>query len=231
MQQRIHYKSFLWFPSSFDGNKVTLDEYISRMKEDQDVIYYACGESIPRIEMLPQIELVKDKGFEVLYFTQDVDEFAIKMMMEYKGKKFKSVSDGDLNLETEEEKEEAKKTSEENQDMFRFMQETLSGKVKEVRLSTKLKSHPVCLSAEGNITIEMEKVLNSMPQNDGNKVTAEKCLELNPAHPVFEKLKSLFSTDKDKLAEYTKILYSQALLIEGISIENPVEYANLVCRT
>lgn len=222
-------QDLLMFPSSFDGNKVTLDEYVSRMKEDQDVIYYACGESIPRIEMLPQIELVKEKGFEVLYFTQDVDEFAIKMMMEYKGKKFKSVSDGDLDLETEEEKEETKKTSEENQDMFKFMQETLDGKVKEVRLSTKLKSHPVCLSAEGNITIEMEKVLNSMPQNDGNKVTAEKCLELNPSHPVFEKLKSLYTADKDKLAEYTKILYSQALLIEGMSIENPVEFANLIC--
>jgi molecular chaperone HtpG len=113
--------------------------------------------------------------------------------------------------------------------MFKFMQETLDGKVKEVRLSTKLKSHPVCLSAEGNITIEMEKVLNSMPQNDGNKVTAEKCLELNPSHPVFEKLKSLYTADKDKLAEYTKILYSQALLIEGMSIENPVEFANLIC--
>ncbi|MBQ9375711.1 MAG: molecular chaperone HtpG [Ruminococcus sp.] len=222
-------QDLLLFPSSFENSKVTLDEYVSRMKEDQDVIYYACGESIPRIEMLPQLELVKDKGYEVLYFTQDVDEFAIKMLMEYKGKKFKSVSDGDLDLESDEQKEEAKKVAEENGDMFKFMQEALGDKVKEVRLSTKLKSHPVCLSAAGDITIEMEKVLNSMPQNDGNKVKAEKCLELNATHPVFEKLRELYSTDKDKLKQYTNILYSQALLIEGMSIENPVEFANMIC--
>lgn len=222
-------QDLLMFPSSFDGKNVTLSEYVSRMKEGQDVIYYACGESIPRIEMLPQIELVKDKGYEILYFTQDIDEFAAKMLGEYSGKKFKSVSDGDLDLETEEEKEETKKASEENQDMFKFMKEALGDKVKEVRVSTKLKSHPVCLSAEGNITIEMEKVLNAMPQNEGKQVKAEKCLELNPSHPVFAKLKTLYAEDKDKLAEYTKILYSEALLIEGISIENPVEFANLVC--
>ncbi len=222
-------QDLILFPSSFENSKVTLDEYVSRMKDGQEVIYYACGESIPRIEMLPQLELVKDKGFEVLYFTQDVDEFAIKMLMEYKGKKFKSISDGDLDLETEDEKKETAKASEENKDMFKFMQEALGDKVKEVRLSTKLKSHPVCLSADGDITIEMEKVLNSMPQNDGNKVKAEKCLELNASHPVFEKLKSLYATDKDKLADYAKILYSEALLIEGMSIENPVEFANLIC--
>lgn len=222
-------QDLILFPSSFENSKVTLDEYVSRMKDGQEVIYYACGETIPRIEMLPQLELVKDKGFEVLYFTQDVDEFAIKMLMEYKGKKFKSISDGDLDLETEDEKKETAKASEENKDMFKFMQEALGDKVKEVRLSTKLKSHPVCLSADGDITIEMEKVLNSMPQNDGNKVKAEKCLELNASHPVFEKLKSLYATDKDKLADYAKILYSEALLIEGMSIENPVEFANLIC--
>ena len=222
-------QDLLMFPSSFDGKNVTLNEYVERMKEGQEEIYYACGESIPRIEMLPQLERVKDKGFEVLYFTHDVDEFAIKMMMEYKSKKFKSISDVDLDLETEEEKEESKKTSEENQDMFKFMKEALGDKVKEVRISTKLKSHPVCLSAEGNITLEMEKVLNAMPQNEGKQVKAEKCLELNPNHPVFEKLKALFVSDKDKLKDYAQILYSQALLIEGISIENPVEFANLIC--
>lgn len=223
-------QDLLMFPSSFDGKNVTLAEYVDRMKEDQEDIYYACGESIARIEMLPQLERVKDKGYEVLYFTHDVDEFAIKMMIEYKGKKFKSISDVDLDLETEEEKEESKKVSEENQDMFKFMQEALGGKVKEVRISKKLKSHPVCLSADGNITLEMEKVLNAMPQNEGNQVKAEKCLELNPAHPVFAKLKELYASDKDKLKDYTQILYSQALLIEGISIENPVEFANLVCN-
>ena len=135
----------------------------------------------------------------------------------------------DFYYETEEEKEESKKTSEENQDMFKFMKEALGDKVKEVRISTKLKSHPVCLSAEGNITLEMEKVLNAMPQNEGKQVKAEKCLELNPNHPVFEKLKALFVSDKDKLKDYAQTLYSQALLIEGISIENPVEFANLIC--
>lgn len=222
-------QELLMFPSSFDGKNVTLAEYVERMKEGQDNIFYACGENIARIEMLPQLERVKDKGYEVLYFTQDVDEFAIKMMMEYKGKQFKSISDVDLDLETEEEKEESKKASEENQEMFKFMQEALVDKVKAVRISTKLKSHPVCLSAEGNITLEMEKVLNAMPQNEGKPVKAEKCLELNPSHPVFSKLKNLYENDKDKLKEYTKILYSQALLIEGISIENPVEFANLIC--
>ncbi len=222
-------EDLLMFPSSFDGKNVTLAEYVSRMKEGQEEIYYACGESIPRIEMLPQLEKVKDKGYEVLYFTQDVDEFAIKVMMQYKDKKFKSISDGDFDIDTDEEKEEAKKTAEENKDMFAFMTEALEGKVKDVRLSKKLKSHPVCLSAEGNITIEMEKVLNSMPQNENKDVKAEKCLELNASHPIFEKLKDLYSTDKDKLKDYTKLLYSQALLIEGLSVENPVEFANLIC--
>ena len=212
-------KDLLMFPSSFDGKNVTLKEYVSRMKEDQKEIYYACGETKERIEMLPQLEKIKDKGYEVLYFTQDVDEFAIKVMINYDGKPFKSISDADLDLDTEEEKEEAKKLDEENKDMFTFMQEAIADKVKTVRLSKKLKTHPVCLSSDGSITIEMEKVLNAMPQNDGNKVKAEKALEINPNHPIFEKLK-----------DYAKLLYDQALLIEGMSIDNPVEFANLVCE-
>ena len=175
------------------------------------------------------MERVKDKGYEVLYLTHDVDEFAVKVMMKYKDHPFRSISDNELNLETDEEKEEAKKTAEENKDMFKFMTDALDGKVKEVRLSSRLKSHPVCLSAEGNITIEMEKVLNAMPQNNGEKVKAEKALEINPEHPIFAKLKELFESDKDKLGEYTKLLYDQALLIEGMSIDDPVEFANLVC--
>lgn len=223
-------KDLLMFPSSFDGKNVTLKEYVSRMKEDQKEIYYACGETKERIEMLPQLEKIKDKGYEVLYFTQDVDEFAIKVMINYDGKPFKSISDADLDLDTEEEKEEAKKLDEENKDMFTFMQEAIADKVKTVRLSKKLKTHPVCLSSDGSITIEMEKVLNAMPQNDGNKVKAEKALEINPNHPIFEKLKDLYANDKDKLKDYTKLLYDQALLIEGMSIDNPVEFANLVCE-
>lgn len=223
-------KDLLMFPSSFDGKNVTLKEYVSRMKEDQKEIYYACGETKERIEMLPQLEKIKDKGYEVLYFTQDVDEFAIKVMINYDGKPFQSISDADLDLDTEEEKEEAKKLDEENKDMFTFMQEAIADKVKTVRLSKKLKTHPVCLSSDGSITIEMEKVLNAMPQNDGNKVKAEKALEINPNHPIFEKLKDLYANDKDKLKDYTKLLYDQALLIEGMSIDNPVEFANLVCE-
>lgn len=223
-------KDLLMFPSSFDGKNVTLKEYVSRMKEDQKEIYYACGETKERIEMLPQLEKIKDKGYEVLYFTQDVDEFAIKVMINYDGKPFKSISDADLDLDTEEEKEEAKKLDEENKDMFTFMQEAIADKVKTVRLSKKLKTHPVCLSSDGSITIEMEKVLNAMPQNDGNKVKAEKALEINPNHPIFEKLKDLYVNDKDKLKDYAKLLYDQALLIEGMSIDNPVEFANLVCE-
>lgn len=223
-------KDLLMFPSSFDGKNVTLKEYVSRMKEDQKEIYYACGETKERIEMLPQLEKIKDKGYEVLYFTQDVDEFAIKVMINYDGKPFKSISDADLDLDTEEEKEEAKKLDEENKDMFTFMQEAIADKVKTVRLSKKLKTHPVCLSSDGSITIEMEKVLNAMPQNDDNKVKAEKALEINPNHPIFEKLKDLYANDKDKLKDYAKLLYDQALLIEGMSIDNPVEFANLVCE-
>lgn len=234
-------KDLLMFASSFKpevkegeetkpAGKVTLAEYVDRMKEDQKYIYYACGESAAKIELLPAFEKVREKGYEVLYFTQDVDEFAIKVMMKYQDKPFKSITDSDLDIESEEEKEENKKTSEESKDMLDFMKEALGGKVKEVRLSSRLKSHPVCLSSEGQVSIEMEKVLNSMPQNDSNRVTAQKSLELNASHPVFAKLKELYGTDKDKLADYTKLLYSQALMIEGLTVENPVEFADLICK-
>ena len=223
-------QDLLMFPSSFEGKNVTLDEYVERMKDEQKYIFYACGESNERIEKLPQLEKVKEKGYEVLYCTQDIDEFALKVLMKYKDKEFKSISDADLDLDTEEEKEQAKKLDEENKDMFEFMQKAIADKVKTVRLSKKLKSHPVCLSSDGGpITIEMEKVLNAMPQNNGEKVKAEKALEINPEHPIFAKLKELFESDKDKLGEYTKLLYDQALLIEGMSIDDPVEFANLVC--
>ena len=221
-------KDLLIFPSTFEGKNVTLAEYVSRMKEGQEDIYYACGETKERIDLLPQMEAFKDKGYEVLYFTQDVDEFAIKVLMEYEGKHFKSISDAELDLDSEEEKEEAKKLADNSKEMLEYMQKAIADKVKTVRLSSKLKSHPVCLSSDGNITIEMEKVLNSMPQND-NKVKAEKALEINPNHAIFEKLKSLYDSDKDKLSDYTKLLYAQAQLIEGLPIEDPVEFANLVC--
>lgn len=222
-------KDLLMFNSSFGDKKTTLDEYVSRMKEDQEFIFYACGESVKRIESLPQTELVKDKGYEILYFTDEVDEFAIKVLIDYNGKKFKSVSDNDLDLGTTEEKEETKKQAEDSKDMFEFMKEALGDKVTEVKLSSRLKNAPVCISSTGPLSLDMEKVLNAMPQNADKQVKAQKALELNAAHPIFEKLKSLFESDKDMLTKYTKLLYSQALLIEGMSIEDPVELSNMIC--
>lgn len=222
-------KDLLLFASSFSDKKTSLEEYVSRMKEDQEFIFYACGDSVKRIESLPQTELVKEKGYEILYFTDEVDEFAIKVLIDYNGKKFKSVSDNDLDLGTTEEKEEVKKQTEDNKDMFEFMKEALGDRVAEVKLSSRLKNAPVCISSNGPLTLEMEKVLNAMPQNADKQVKAQKALELNASHPVFAKLQTLFETDKDMLTKYTKLLYSQALLIEGMSIEDPVELSNMIC--
>ena len=222
-------QDLLLFKSSFESKMVTLDEYVSRMKDDQKYIYYACGESEARIDMLPQTEAVKDKGYEILYFTDDVDEFTIKMIMNYKEKEFKSISASDLDLTTDEEKEEVKKKTEDSKGMFDYMKEVLGDKVSEVRLSSKLKTHPVCLSSDGQVSIEMEKVLNSMPQNNENKVKSEKALEINASHPIYDKLTSLYESDKDKLKIYAELLYNQALLIEGMSIENPLEFSNQIC--
>lgn len=220
-------QDLLMFKSSF-GGYVTLEEYVSRMKEEQKYIYFASGSSVARIEGLPQTELVKDKGFEILYFTDHVDEFCIQMMHDYEGKEYKSVSSEDLGLETEAEKEEIKKEEEDNKDLFDFMTEKLSGKVKAVRLSHRLKSHPVCITSEGMLSVEMEKVLSAMPTEQNAR--AEKILEINASHPIYNKLKALYETDKDKVAEYGDILYSQALLIEGMAIENPVEFTNKICE-
>lgn len=221
-------KDLLLFTSSFEDKYATLAEYVSRMKEEQKYIYYASGPSVSRIEHLPQAELVKDKGYEILYFTDDVDEFAIQMLMEYDGKQFKSISSGDLGLETEEEKQELDKQAEENKGLFDLMKETLGDKVKGVRLSKRLKTHPVCLTSEGALSIEMEKVLNAMPNDQ--KVEANKVLEINAAHPIFEKLTKLYDSDQDKLKEYCDMLYTQAMLIEGMPIEDPVAFSNQVCR-
>lgn len=206
---------------------VTLAEYVSRMAEDQKYIYYAVGESIERIEKLPQTELLLDKGYEILYFTDDVDEFAIKMLMDYKEKEFKSVSSGDLGIETEESKN-SDEQNKENKDLFDAMKDILSDKVKEVRVSKKLKNHPVCLSSDGELSIEMEKILNSFPNNGNIKV--DKILEINPNHPVFKSLRDAYENDKEKLKLYTNLLYNQALLIEGLSIQDPVEFTNDICK-
>lgn len=221
-------QDLIMFHSSSENKLVTLDEYVSRMKEEQKYIYYVSGESIAKIEQLPQIELLKDKEYEVLYLTDDIDEFAIRVLMNYKEKEFKSISEGDLGLETEEEKKEIAKKSEDNKELFTLLKDSLDGKVKEVRLSTRLKSHPVCLSVDGEISIEMEKVLNQMP-NDQN-IKAQKVLEINANHPIFNKLVNMVDTDKEKLKSYAQILYTQALLIEGLSIEDPVAYSNAVCE-
>ena len=220
-------QDLLMFRSSFSDKYTTLSEYVSRMKEDQKFIYYASGESAERIAKLPQTELVADKGYEILYFTDDVDEFAIKMIMKYEEKEFKSVSSGDLGLESEEEKKEVEQQVEENKDLFTAMKEALDGKVKEVKLSSRLKSHPVCLSNDGEISMEMEKVLNAMPNDQ--KVNAEKILEINATHPVFEKLKGMYPADKETVKKYADILYNQALLIEGLPIEDPVAFSNAIC--
>lgn len=221
-------QDLLMFISSKEHKLVTLDEYVSGMKEDQKYIYYASGETVAKIDALPQTEVVKEKGYEILYFTDNVDEFAVKMMNMYKDKEFKSVSESDLDIESEEQKEANKKIAEDNKDMLDFIKESLGGKVKSAKISDKLKTHPVCLSNEGEISLEMEKVLNQMP--DGQKVSAEKALEINPNHPIFEKMKTLYADDKDKLKKYSNILYTEALLIEGMPVEDPVEFANLICE-
>ncbi len=220
-------QDLIMFYSSTEKKMVTLDEYVSRMKEDQKYIYYATGESIERIEKLPQTELVADKGYEILFFTEHVDEFAIKMLMSYKDKEFKSVSSSDLDLGDETEKE-TEAEQKEHKELFDFMKNVLSDKVKEVRVSKRLKTHPVCFAAAGDLSIEMEKVLNAMP--DKPNIKADKILEINTNHPVFESLKNAFENDKDKLTLYTNLLYNQALLIEGLSVEDPVEFSNDICK-
>lgn len=218
-------QELLLFYSSLEDKFVTLEEYISRMKEEQKYIFYAVGGSIERIKKLPQTEMVLDKGYEILYLTEDVDEFALKMLQQYQEKEFKNVSAGDLGLE-EESKEESVATEEEKT-LFQKMQSVLGDKVKEVKTSSRLKQHAVCLVSDGEISIEMEKVLSVMPGNGGLK--AEKILEINKNHPIFEKLLSQIN-DEEKLNRYTNLLYQQARLIEGLPIEDPVEFANQICE-
>ncbi|MGG1639360.1 molecular chaperone HtpG [Paenibacillus sp. FSL K6-3182] len=221
-------QDLLMFHSSKEKKLVTLDEYVSRMSEDQKYIYYASGESIERIDRLPQTELVTDKGFEILYFTDDIDEFAIKMVAKYKDKEFKSVSSGDLGIEEDEKDKETAEEQDANKELFEQMKEILNDKVKSVKASKRLKTHPVCLSTEGEVTIEMEKILNAMPNNQ--EVKADKVLEINVNHEIFQSLKDAAGQDKVKLALYTSLLYNQALLIEGLPIQDPVAFTNDICK-
>lgn len=222
-------KDLLLFTSSFEKKPVTLSEYVSRAKEDQKNIYYACGETIERIELLPQCDAVKEKGYEILYLTENIDEFALKMMRDYDGKTFINVCDENLDLDTEEEKKELEKINTEQKELLDAIKESLGTKVNSVRFTNKLKNHPVCLTSEGGISVEMEKTLNSMP-GQNTPVKAQTVLEISSANPVADKLKSLFGSDKDLLKDYSKLLYDEACLIGGRSIDDPAEHTRIICE-
>lgn len=221
-------QDLLMFYSSTEKKMVTLGEYVARMPEEQKYIYYASGETNERIAKMPQTELLLDKGFEILYFTDDVDEFAIRMLMTYQDKEFKSVSSGDLGIEPDEKEADANSENADNIELFEKMKSILDGKVQAVKASKRLKQHPVCLANEGELSIEMEKILSAMPDNQNLK--ADKVLEINTNHQVFQVLKEAYEQDADKLILFTDLLYNQALLIEGLPISDPVEFTNNICK-
>ena len=219
------------FYSSTEQKNVTLAEYLERMKDDQNAIYYAAGESIKKIDLLPQTEFVKSKGYEILYLTDEMDEFVFNILGQYKDKPFKSVSAEDIaEDDTEEAKENMKKLEEDNKELLEDIKKALGDKVSEVKLSPRLKSYAVCLTTKGDISLEMEKILSAMPMDQGIK--AERVLELNPEHSVFDALNKIKSEDADgkKLEVYAKLLYDQALLISGIQIDDPVEFSKSICQ-
>ena len=219
----------LLYKSSKTKKYITLKEYIENMQEAQKTIYYACGESLDKIDLLPQVEMVKEKGYEILYLTDYLDEFVIKTMMNYDNKEFMNVADEKMDLDTQEEKENLKKANEENKNMFSLMKDVLGDKVNSIQFTHRLKNHPVCLTTKGDVSVEMEKVLNAMPNQ--NDIKAEVIMEINENHEISKKLEQLYKKDdKEKLEKYTKILYAQARLIEGLSIDNPTEISNLVCE-
>ena len=223
-------QDFLLFYSSKENKLVSLKEYIERMPEGQEKIYYACGESNDKIAMMPQVESVQEKGYEILYLTENLDEFVLQTINQYEGKSFANVCANDVDLDTEEEKKELEKANKENESMFNEMKKAIEGEVEQIRFTHRLKNHPVCLTSEGGLSVEMEKVINSMPNDQ--KVKAQTVLEINENHPIAEKLKQIYSNkeEKETLARYTKILYAQARLIEGLSVENPTEISNLICE-
>ena len=226
-QDKDKLKDLVMFYSSKHEKLITLKEYVEGMKEDQTNIYYASGASIDKINALPQVEQVKDKDYDILYLTDYVDEFCVTAIQSYEEKKFTNVSDGSLDLETEEEKEQTKKVNEDNSDLLKDMCELLP-EVKEVKFSNKLKSHPVCLTTKGDVSIEMQKVFDAMPNDLGIK--AETILEINEKHPISDKLKKLYKKDKEEFDKYTKILYSEARMIAGLPIDNPTEISRLICE-
>ena len=221
-------KDLVLFTSSAEKKLTSLKEYISRMKPEQKYIYYGCGETVERVLSLPQAETLQEKGFEMLCLTDNVDEFALRMLMKYDDKEFRNISSDDLELESTEEKEKVKELAEENKDMLAFVKESLGDKVKDVRLSGKLKSHAVCITTDGMISTEMEKVLNAMPAQE--KIKAQRVLEINGEHPIFQRLQELYQSDKERLKLYAEILYDQALLLEGISLEDPSDFSQKLCQ-
>ena len=223
-------QDLLMYHSSTENKLVSLKDYVSRMKEDQKYIYYACGETVDKIKMLPVMETLSDKGYEVLCMDDSIDEFCTKMIAKYDDKEFKSILDADLGLESEEEREEIKKQSEDNKELLDALSKALEGKVKKVELTGRLKNHPCCLRAEGPVTLEMEKVLNQQAAvNGGETIRADRVLELNADHPIFKKLCALQAEGSDALADYADILYTQSLLIEGLPVDDPAGYANKIC--
>ncbi len=221
-------KDLMIFYSSKEKKLITLKEYIEHMQEGQDKIYYASGESNDKIDLLPQVEKVKDKGYEILYLTEYADEFVIQTLMEYDGKSFLNVCADSLDLDTEEEKESIKKENESNKDLLTSMKDVLIDKVTEVKFTNRLKNHPVCLTTEGPVSMEMEKIMSAMPTEE--KIKAKAIMEINDSHPIAKKLKELYKNDKDEVKKYAQILYAQARLIEGLSVENPTEISSLICE-
>lgn len=221
-------KDLLMFDSANEKKLITISEYISNMKEEQKDIYYACGETIDKIELLPQIDSVKEKEYDILYLTDPIDEFVLQVLMEYEGKKFVNICAENLDLGTDEEKESLKKINEENKGLLELMKEAIKDEVQEVKFTHKLKNHPVCLTSEGAISVEMQKILMQMPNN--NQIKANTILEINESHPIAKKIKELYEEkNNDELSNYTKILYAQARLIEGLTLENPTEISNKIC--
>ena len=214
------------FYSSKKDKLITLKEYVDNMKEGQDKIYYASGSSIEKVKSLPQVEKVKDKDFDVLYLTDYVDEFAVMAIQTYEEKAFQNVESGDLDLDTEEEKKEVEKVNKDNEDLLKDMVSVLS-EVEEVKFTNKLKTHPVCLTSQGDVSIEMQKVFDAMPNDMGIK--AKLVLEINSKHAISKKLKSLYKEDKELFDKYAKILYSEARMIAGLPIDNPTEISTLIC--
>ena len=220
-------KDLVMFYSAKKEKLVTLGEYVDNMKDGQEKIYYAAGSSIKKIDAMPNVEQVKDHDFDILYLTDYVDEFAITAIQEYEGKKFANVENEDLGLESDEEKEELKKVKGDNVDLLKHMKE-LIGDVSEVKFSNKLKKHPVCLTTKGDVSIEMQKVFDAMPNDMGIK--AQQVLEVNEKHPIADKLKKLYANNKEEFDKYTKILYAEAKMIAGLPIDNPAEISSLICE-